>query len=153
MLFVGTIVLPTTSCSLQNSQIAVVCGIFLLCKYPLSMVKQIVWSLTAKEEGHLAEAASGCNVCSRFSWADFDTSIRSTETAVEHINKVMESMGGTMGYFGVTWSPLDRCHKIREREGADAAHFPKWSCCSPLMFGPLSAVLVLEKYCVTTLSA
>ena len=59
----------------------------------------------------------------------------------ERVGSILES---SMGYIGVTFSPLDRFHTIRERD-VGSSHFPsRWRAMDVIAHGRKAVILALE---------
>ena len=59
----------------------------------------------------------------------------------DRIGSILES---TIGYIGVTFSPLDRFHTIRDRE-VGSSHFPsRWRAMDVIAHGSKDVILALE---------
>ncbi len=105
------------------------------------------WSMSDKEVAFRDERIIETQDCARIQWSTFCFARDfKSDKAQQHVEEQLAEGLSDIFYAGVSFHMLRRFHTIRLEENCSvmSSHYPKWKTIFPLMYGPKSAVLMLE---------
>ena len=131
------------------------------------MVEALTWQHSPASLDRCWELVRSSYLCERICWSHFDPEIHDGDSVEAAVESLLQDLGHPcVCYFGVSFDMMWRMHWIRTgiypEEGssrwaasdgnargepdARASRYPdKWSCVSPVAFGPKDSMLAMEK--------